>query len=111
LKGLFRSSPLLALAFTIALLSMAGIPPLAGFIGKYLVLNLALSVGYMGFVIVAIITSLIGVYYYFKVIIALFQDAPDAKEQSITVSTRFLIYVLVGLVLLAGIFPNLFQVI
>jgi NADH-quinone oxidoreductase subunit N len=111
LKGLFRSSPLLALAFTIALLSMAGIPPLAGFIGKYLVLNLALSVGYMGFVIVAIITSLIGVYYYFKVIIALFQDAPDAKEQSISVSTRFLIYVLVGLVLLAGIFPNLFQVI
>jgi NADH-quinone oxidoreductase subunit N len=111
LKGLFRSSPLLALAFTIALLSMAGIPPLAGFIGKYLVLNLALSVGYMGFVIVAIITSLIGVYYYFKVIIALFQDAPDARERPISMSTRFLIYVLVILVLLVGIFPNLFQVI
>jgi NADH-quinone oxidoreductase subunit N len=111
LKGLFKSSPILAVGFTIALLSMAGIPPLAGFIGKYLVLNLALSVGYIGFVIVAIITSLVGVYYYFKLIISMFQDAPDAKQQSISISTRLLIYVLVGLVLLAGILPNVFQVI
>lgn len=111
LKGLFKSSPILAVGFTIALLSMAGIPPLAGFIGKYLVLNLALSVGYLGFVIVAIITSLVGVYYYFKLIISMFQDAPDAKQQSISISTRLLIYVLVGLVLLAGILPNVFQVI
>ncbi len=111
LKGLFKSSPILAVGFTIALLSMAGIPPLAGFIGKYLVLNLALSVGYIGFVIVAIITSLVGVYYYFKLIISMFQDSPDAKQQSISISTRLLIYVLVGLVLLAGILPNVFQVI
>jgi len=111
LRGLFNTNPLLAVSFTIALLSMAGIPPLAGFLGKYLVLNLALSVGYIGFTIVAIITSLIGVYYYFKIIISMFQSAIEWKKQDITFSTRLLIYLLVILIFVIGILPNYFQVI
>jgi NADH-quinone oxidoreductase subunit N len=110
LKGLFRSSPLLAVALTVALLSMAGIPPFTGFIGKYLVLNLALSVGYLGFTVVAIFTSLIGVYYYFKLIIAMFQGHAELKEHTISLSSRLLIYVLLLLVLVAGVLPSVFQI-
>lgn len=110
-KGLFKSNPLLAVAMTIALLSTAGIPPLPGFIGKYLVLSLALSVDYVGFSIVAIVTSLIGVYYYFKIIIAMYQDDSNLIAVEISFSVRLLLYVLLLLVLSVGLMPNFFQVI
>jgi NADH-quinone oxidoreductase subunit N len=110
-KGLFKSNPLLAVAMTIALLSMAGIPPLPGFFGKYLTLSLALSVGYVGFAIVAIITSLIGVYFYFKIIIAMYQDDSNLTAVEVSFSVRLLLYVLLLLVLSVGLMPNFFQVI
>ncbi len=110
-KGLFKSNPLLAVAMTVALLSMAGIPPLPGFFGKYLALSLALSVGYVGFSIVAILTSLVGVYYYFKVIISMFQEGGDGKTLTLSSSIRLLLFVLLGLTIVVGIFPALFQVI
>jgi NADH-quinone oxidoreductase subunit N len=109
-KGLFKSNPSLAVAISVALLSMAGIPPLAGFIGKYLVLSLAISVGYIGFSIIAIITSLIGVYYYFKIIIAIYQDS-DRQSIEVSFSVKLLIFILLGLTIAIGIFPDLFQVI
>ncbi len=77
-RGLLRSNPLLAIAMTVAMLSLAGIPPLAGFFGKYLVFTLALSKGFVGLTVVAVITSLIGVYYYFKPIVAMYQSDGEA---------------------------------
>jgi NADH-quinone oxidoreductase subunit N len=106
-NGLFKKNPLLAVAMTVSLLSLAGIPPLAGFFGKYLVFALALNNGFVGLVIVGVITSLIGVYYYFRVIIAMFFSEANAAEISLTLSQRILVYVLMVLSIGFGVFPDL----
>lgn len=105
-NGLYKRRPLLAVAMTIALLSLAGIPPLPGFFGKYMVFALAIQNGYTGLVILAIVTSLIGVYYYFRVIIAMFFKEPVGGEIETEPSLTSLVYVLVVLSLALGIFPD-----
>lgn len=111
-NGLFKKSPFLAVAMAISLLSLAGIPPLAGFFGKYLVFSLVLNQGYTAMVILGVVTSLIGVYYYFKVIIAMFLK-PGDESYIVATSTshKVLIFVLIALSFALGIFPDLLRII
>lgn len=104
--GLYKRSPLLAVVMTFALLSLAGIPPLAGFFAKYIVFAQALQMGYTGLVIIAVITSLVGVYYYFRVIISMFLKVPAESAISISGSIKALLMLLVSLLLLMGLFPD-----
>jgi NADH-quinone oxidoreductase subunit N len=106
-NGLFKRSPLLAVAMTIALLSLAGIPPLAGFFGKYLVFSVALDNGFLGLVLVGVVTSLIGVYYYFRVIIAMFFNEGNTNEIKISTSQKLLMYLLMLLSVGFGVLPDL----
>jgi NADH-quinone oxidoreductase subunit N len=76
-NGLAKTNPLMAVAMTIAMLSLAGIPPTSGFFAKYYMFNNMLSQGYIWIVLLAVVTSLIGVYYYFKVIIAMYFKDPN----------------------------------
>ncbi len=108
-KGLFKNGPLLAIAMTIAMFSLAGIPPLAGFFAKYLVFTLAISKGFVGLTVVAVITSLIGVYYYFKPIVAMAQS--EGETIPISNSQKVLLIVLIVLNLLVGVFPDFFRII
>lgn len=105
-NGLFKRNPFLAVALTIALLSLAGIPPLAGFFGKYMVFVQAVERGMISLTILAIVTSLIGAYYYFKVIIAMFLQEPVSGEFKVSVSQKVLIAVLVGTMFALAIFPD-----
>jgi NADH-quinone oxidoreductase subunit N len=115
--GLGKSNPLLAVAMTMALLSMAGIPPLAGFMAKYYVFINALNEGYLSLVLIAITMSLVGVYYYFKLIIAMFLHDDVAHPDTIgteggdTIEAdglQTLLIVLVSVALLVlGILPHL----
>jgi len=105
-KGLFAKSPLLAIGMTVALLSLAGIPPLAGFFAKYAVLVQALSGGNTGLVIAAVLASLVGVYYYFRVIIAMFLKGDDEKPVSVTTLHQILTVLLIILTLGLGLFPD-----
>jgi NADH-quinone oxidoreductase subunit N len=109
-NGLFKRRPFVAVAMTISLLSLAGIPPLAGFFGKYLVFSLALEKGYAWMVILAVVTSLIGVYYYFKVIIAMFIKEPAASTVEPSGSMRIWMIILIVLNLMLGVFPDLLSV-
>ena len=84
LAGLSQRSPFLAVTMTLAMVSLAGIPPLAGFFGKFLLLKAVLEQGgsnhaYYGLVAVAIIGVVISLYYYFGVARAIYwsQDPPD----------------------------------
>lgn len=70
--GLAKKNPFLAVVMTVAMLSLAGIPPLAGFFGKYYLFSSALQSGHLWIVLIAVLGSLIGVYYYFRVIIAMY---------------------------------------
>jgi NADH-quinone oxidoreductase subunit N len=105
--GLFKRNAFLAVVMTIALLSLAGIPPLAGFLGKYLVFSLAMQNGYELYVLVGVVTSLIGVYYYFRVIVAMFFKAPASEPLTTSFSLKLLLLLLLALNLALGIFPNL----
>ncbi len=114
-NGLAKRNPWLAGTLTIAMLSMAGIPPLSGFFAKYNVLFIALNHGYFWLVIIAILASLVGVYYYFKIIIAMY--AAPANETSITSSINItmvqkaVLLVLVLLIVFLGMNGYVFEMI
>jgi NADH-quinone oxidoreductase subunit N len=74
LAGLAKQNKFLAFAMTIAMLSLAGIPPLAGFFGKYYIFTSAIQSGYLYLVLIAVLGSLIAVYYYFRVIIVMYRE-------------------------------------
>jgi NADH-quinone oxidoreductase subunit N len=106
-EGLFRQSPLLAFCMTLCMLSLAGIPPLAGFFGKYMVFSLALDNGFTGSVIIAVVTSLVGVFYYFRVIVAMYKNTPgNSAVIHTSFGTRVLLVVLAILILVIGLYPN-----
>jgi NADH-quinone oxidoreductase subunit N len=105
-KGLFKRSPFLAVSMTIALLSLAGIPPLAGFFGKYMVFVLAIQQGYGFLALVGVLASLIGVYYYFRIIIAMFFQEPHGEVFEITIGQKISMFILMALSFGLGIFAD-----
>jgi NADH-quinone oxidoreductase subunit N len=76
IKGLYRSSPLLAWALSLGLFSLAGIPPVAGFFGKLFLLMSGASKGNYVFIAVAAINMIISLYYYLRIVRLVF-SAPD----------------------------------
>jgi NADH-quinone oxidoreductase subunit N len=108
MRGFARTNPVQAFILIITMLSMAGIPPLAGFFAKYYIFYAALQSGYIGLVLLAIISSLIGVYYYLHVVITIFQQ-PKHKPEPIAFNTgQAFLLVLTGLLtILLGVVPNL----
>lgn len=82
LKGQFRCNPLLGLALTISLFSMAGVPPLIGFFGKQMILYSATQSGYFFLSLVAILVSVISASYYLKIIRVIHFESPDREELS-----------------------------
>lgn len=68
LSGLSRQNPILAFTFAFTLLSVAGVPPLAGFLSKYLVLLQAITSGYIGVALIGIVSSCIAGFYYLRII-------------------------------------------
>jgi NADH-quinone oxidoreductase subunit N len=69
LDGLGHKQPLAASFMAIFMLSLAGIPPLAGFVGKFLLFQAAINAGYVGLAVVGLLASVVGVYYYLSVIV------------------------------------------
>ncbi|MGD0073047.1 MAG: NADH-quinone oxidoreductase subunit N [Candidatus Binataceae bacterium] len=74
LRGLASRQPMLAAAMALFMFSLTGVPPLAGFIGKFYLFAAALEAGYVGLVIIAVINSVVSAYYYIGVIIAMYMD-------------------------------------
>ena len=79
LKGLAAKDPLLAFIMACMMLSMAGIPPLAGFFAKFYVLNAAINARLYIIAIIAIISSVIATYYYLKIIKHMYFDKQEAE--------------------------------
>lgn len=77
LNGQFHEKPLLALSMAVSLFSMAGIPPLMGFFGKYAVLYTAIHNGYYFLSLIGILTSVISAAYYIRIVRVLYFDAPS----------------------------------
>lgn len=105
-NGLAKSNPFLAIVMTIALLSLAGIPPTAGFFAKYYIFTAAFSAGNVGLVFIAIIASLIGVYYYFRIIIAMYFKEGSKDKVTVETNHSLLLVLAVILTLALGLFPD-----
>jgi NADH-quinone oxidoreductase subunit N len=76
LAGLARSQPKIAYAFAIAMMSLIGMPPLAGFFGKIFVFLPAIEAGLYALAVIGMLTSVVGAYYYLRVVKVMFMDEP-----------------------------------
>jgi NADH-quinone oxidoreductase subunit N len=110
--GLARREPVLALAFTFALLSLAGIPPLGGFIGKFYLFSAAMEKGYLWLVIVASINSVVSLFYYLLVLRRMYIMEPDgpalppAPRLQISFSVKAVLLVTTVAIFWLGILPG-----
>jgi NADH-quinone oxidoreductase subunit N len=75
LKGLFHRQPVAALLIAIAMLSLAGLPPLPGFTAKFLVFKNVLAAGFTLYAVLGLVASYLGIYFYLRVIQYMFMDA------------------------------------
>lgn len=107
-NGLAKSNPLLAFTMTVSMLSLAGIPPFAGFFAKYFIFTTAIGSDMLWLVLVAVLASLVGVYYYFKVIIAMYFDkAYVVSSYNVSQLHKVLLVICLLITLALGIFPGL----
>jgi NADH-quinone oxidoreductase subunit N len=112
LAGVGRRHPMIALPFILGMLSLMGFPPTAGFFGKWYVFSAALSAGdeLVALVVVAALGSLVGAYYYLRVLVLLFMKEPEpgapvaAPMQSGYVNAA--LAVSAAFVLLLGVLPG-----
>src|SRR5881392_2103105 len=106
--GLSQRSLFLAFAMLVAMASLAGVPFTAGFLGKFLVFDAAIAAHHFGLVVVAIVTVGAGFYYYFKVVRAIYWDAPSSSTDKIVVSplTRAALIALIAGTFVLGVYPQ-----
>src|SRR5690625_3307874 len=110
LKGLNRRHPWLAFFLLLSMFSLAGIPPLAGFYAKLSILESLIHAGHIGVAVYAVIMSLIGAFYYIRVVKVAYFDEPEgealAQPLSLGIVTKWVLGIN-GLLLIAlGILPN-----
>jgi NADH-quinone oxidoreductase subunit N len=106
LQGLSRTYPMLALGLMIMMFSMAGIPPLAGFFGKWYVFLAAVSAGFVPLAVIGVVMSVVGAFYYLRIIKIMYfeetdepldTDMPTANKTVLGVSTAVILLFFLGL--------------
>jgi NADH-quinone oxidoreductase subunit N len=105
-NGLGKSNPFLAAVMTISLLSLAGIPPTAGFFAKYYIFTSSFLAGNIGLVLIAIIASLVGVYYYFRIIIAMYFKDGGKEKIDLQINQHILLIIVAIATIALGLFPD-----
>lgn len=106
-NGLGKRNPFMAACMVIAMLSLAGIPVTAGFFAKYFVFSVLIGTSFKWLIILAILTSAVGVYYYFKVIIAMYFKTDDSEEEVYIETSHVLLLAITSLFTIAlGLVPN-----
>jgi NADH-quinone oxidoreductase subunit N len=106
-KGLNQRSPWTAVMMMFIMLSLAGIPPLVGFFGKLNVIDAVLSSGYTGLAIVMVLASVVGAYYYLRVIWYMyFEEAEDQALLQASSDTRIILSLNAVAVLALGLVPG-----
>lgn len=109
-RGLSNRHPYLAAAMTIFMLSLTGIPPTAGFTGKLYIFSAAVAAGQIPLVVIAVLNSLISVYYYLGIVVAMYMHPAPVAEKNQNFYTLPLMLVLIVTVLgtlQLGIFPQI----
>jgi NADH-quinone oxidoreductase subunit N len=116
LAGLNQRSPLLSATMTLAMASLAGTPPLAGFFGKFLLLKSVIAAaqatgnhGYYCLVFTALAGVVISLYYYFGVIRAIYwsKETPDLSPITLSAPAKLAVWICIAGMFWIGLFPNM----
>ena len=106
--GLARRSPWLAALLALFLLSLAGIPPTAGFIAKVVVFQAAVQAGQSALVVIAVLASVVAAFFYLRVIVLMYmQEAEEAEIVQTGTGPGLALGVTAALTLALGVFPSL----
>jgi NADH-quinone oxidoreductase subunit N len=107
--GLARKAPFAAAMLGLALISLAGIPLTGGFMGKFYLFSAAIQKGFVGLAIVAVLNSVVSVFYYFRLLIYMYmkepgEDAPEPEKVSVPVQAIMALGAIA--VLFLGVYPT-----
>jgi len=108
-SGIGFRYPVLALCMSVFMISLAGIPPTAGFIGKFYIFSAAVKAGYIGLVVIGVLNSALSVFYYFRVIVLMYMKDPVREFSGLMVSPSLVAAILccaIGIILM-GVLPSL----
>ena len=109
LTGYFTNNPFMAVCMAIFMFSMAGIPPLSGFLGKLIVLNVAIDNNLIFLAIIGVISSVIAAYYYLRIVKVMFFDSSsDELDIKVNFETKILLGVLSFLNITILFYPKFF---
>jgi NADH-quinone oxidoreductase subunit N len=105
-RGLFWKRPWIAIVFTLSMLSLAGIPVTAGFIAKFYVIFEGMKSGLMVLVFSMIINSVIGLYYYLRVITTMFSASTETKLPTLSLTGNITLSLIALGILILGVYPG-----
>ncbi|HKE82585.1 MAG TPA: proton-conducting transporter membrane subunit, partial [Vicinamibacterales bacterium] len=105
--GLWYTHPALAALMTVSLLSLGGLPPTAGFIGKWYIFSAAVSAGHYGLAIIGVLTSVISVFFYLRVVVMMYMAERDATQAPVTITPIGMaaLSLAIAVILYLGILP------
>ena len=106
LQGLGRRNPVLAVAMTIFMLSLAGFPPSVGFFGKLFLFTAGISAGYLWLVVLALLMSVVSVFYYVRVLVPVWSPSPRVEGLPVSVSSTATVVLSGAASVLLGLYPT-----
>ncbi len=106
-KGLSKRSPFLAFITSVAFISLAGIPPTAGFFAKFYLFSGAVKAGHLWLTVIAVLNSCIAIYYYFRVITAVYSDSTDSTPIELGMVQKAVMIITALLAIALGLFPEM----
>lgn len=106
-KGIAQTNPMVAMAFLLFALSLIGIPPTAGFVGKLYLFNAAIQGGFYWLVIIGVLNSTVSLYYYFKVVQVMYTEDPsESRVLSFSPSIKIALGITGFATLFLGLYPE-----
>jgi NADH-quinone oxidoreductase subunit N len=107
-SGMASRHPLLAAAMAVFMFSLAGIPPTAGFVGKFYIFSAAVKGGYLGLAVIGVLNSALSVYFYLRVTVMMYMRNPEKEPSGLDLSPAIVIVLIIAVigVLQMGITPS-----
>ncbi|HEX7152994.1 MAG TPA: NADH-quinone oxidoreductase subunit N [Thermoanaerobaculia bacterium] len=105
-EGLSKRAPFAALAMVFFLLSLGGIPPTAGFIGKYFLFFAAMEAGYTWLAVIAVLMSAVSMFYYLRVVVAMYLREGREAEVGTSGTLRFVVGLCLLVTIVFGVLPR-----
>lgn len=110
-KGFYKTNPLLSWVLTIALFSLAGIPPTAGFFGKFFLLLAGAGKGNYWLITIAALNMVLSLYYYLRIVRAIFMDANETPIEKVnaSLSPKIAMFMCVGGIIVTGLYSGAYN--